>query len=202
MTATTHSRTRITFPEIALLSLIIIAGLTVLLPMLPASRERARANLCRYNLRQLDLATRQHILNFRRLPDAITWPTELLPELLESTTPERLKLGLRVFEMSRPRLLTCPSHPNATERDPNKQTSLYVLVIDRNQNRPIDEMKWNYRDRVAEPPADEVKPWYLGVELSLEDADDQMRTPSGPHDQGRFLQSKGDGTVDFAKPLR
>jgi len=200
-TATTQSRKRVTMVEVVVLLLVIGCGASLLLPMLPASREAARANLCRYNLRQLDLATIEYIQNLRRLPDAATWPTELLPELVEKQTTSRLKLGMDIFTMPRPRLLTCPSHPNATERDPKKQTGEYVLVVDRNQPVPLNQMKWQYRDRVSEPPADKTQPWYLGVEITPEVAASELATPAGPHG-GRFLESDGKGKVDFAVPAQ
>lgn len=196
VTTAAPAKSRVSPTELIVLGLIVLCSAAVLLPTLPASRETSRANLCRFNLRKIDLTTRIYIDDHQRLPDTRTWPVELLPQLLEANSSGRLQLGMAIFEMPRPWVLTCPSHPNATEKVPAKQTNLYTFVIDRNQRLPQNQMKWHYRDRAPKTPPEGTQRWYIGVELNPEAAEEQLTT-QGPH-QGRFLQSRGDGTVDFA----
>ncbi len=198
-TTAATAKSRISPTEVIVLGLIVLCSAAILLPILPASRETSRANLCRFNLRKIDLTTRLYIDDHQRIPDTSTWPVELLPQLLDANTSGRLQLGMAIFEMPRPWVLTCPSHPNATEKVPAKQTNLYTFVIDRDQRLPQNQMKWHYRDRARETAPEETQPWYIGVELNPEAAEDQL-AKQGPH-QGRFLESRGDGTVDFATDL-
>src|SRR5690606_2225786 len=126
-----------------------------LFPSLSASREQARENLCRRNLRRLDLATAEYALHQRRLPDAVTWPIDLLPSLEENAGTEKSKFGQDVFSSPRPGLLTCPSHRSLEIAAQNAETGHYVLIVDRTARVAAQDLTWRFRDRELRIPDDQ-----------------------------------------------
>jgi hypothetical protein len=202
MATTTQSANKVTKVEVAVLGTILAAGLTLLLPSLPASREAARANLCGRRLHWLDLATNAYIAkqsrlqrHLRGLPDHIAWPTELLSELQTQAGVERHAPGVDVFAMARPMYLTCPSRPDVKQIDGKPQLTHYTLVVDRQEGKRWEQAKWKYRDAPLDPDHDKRRAWYIGDEMSWEAAEQQLKTSRGPHSNGTFLESDGQGNA-------
>lgn len=197
MSSSTQPRTanRISAFELAFLIAIIGVTLSLLLPSLANSRENARANLCRRNLRRLDLATADFVLHQRRLPDSVTWPVDLLPNLEENAGSDKSKFGQDVFSVPRPGLLTCPSHMNLSNGAETLETSHYVLIVDRNKRPLAADLVWSFRDREVRPPADKLQPWCVGVELTPAEAVQQLGTAAGPHADSSFNESDAHGNT-------
>jgi hypothetical protein len=188
-----QSTSRLSLFEAAFLLLIAGATLSLLLPSLAVSRENARANLCRRNLRRLDLTAADYMETQRRLPDAQSWPIDLLPRLQELVGTEKTKFGANIFTAPIPDVLTCPSQLSQRPAALHPQTSHYVLIVDRDPRTPWSSTTWRFRDREMNPPAESAQPWCVGVELTSAAAATQLRTAQGPHARHSFLESDAQG---------
>ena len=193
MTMAPPSPARVSKAEVAILGVVVLCASSLLLPAMPASREAARANLCRRNLRWLDLATIDYIERKRELPE-VSWPVDLLYRLQDPVDRARHRQDKDIFRMSRPMFMTCPSRGDtATSDNPLEQTSHYTLVIDRDPRIRRDRVRWKYRDRPMSLPKKERDAWYIGHELSWAEAEEQLQSSVGPHASGAFLESDAKG---------
>jgi hypothetical protein len=201
MTTATQPNYRISKLEVGVLAVIVAAGLVLLLPALPASREAARANLCRGNLRQLDLFTRDYIEHqrallphLRNVPQHFTWASEFTLHMLSKPGRRSQDRVIDVFTMPRPVKLTCPSQPDLLPTPGVPQAAHYTLVIDWAENRRWDQTRWKYRDTPLVVGQQTRKAWYMDNEISWSEAEEQLRRSRGPHANGAFLESDSQGS--------
>jgi hypothetical protein len=194
MTAATQPTRSVTKMELAVLGAIVLGGLVLLLPALSASRDTARANLCRRNLRWMDLATRDYLDAQQRLPNALTWPYDLLARYQDGLGSNRRPSGLTAVTTPRPMILTCPARPNVAAQDGTTQPVHYTLVVDRDQPSRSHRATWKYRDRPLVIDEAERKAWYTGHELTPAQSEEQIQSSIGPHAGGAYLESDSLGS--------
>ncbi len=192
-------RRGVTRVEMLVVSASTLVFLALLIPGLSHSRETARANYCALNLGRLDRALTRHLDLTQQLPS--NWVLALLPELETDSDINLAKPGLAIFTLPRPAAFTCPSHPNALESDPEKQLSLYVLVVTEPGKQGRYRPKWFFRDRERDVPQGERDRWIEAPVLTPEQADRQLLRP-GPHAEGRYRQSNGFGEAMVVDPRR
>jgi hypothetical protein len=185
--------------ELIVLVVLIVGALCILLPALPASRETARANLCRRNLRGLHQLTQEFVKSQHRLPDAATWPVDLLPRLQYQSGDRR---HVDVFTMRRPSYLTCPARVTATPVHGQTEPSNYEFIVDRDLVHRSQPSVWSYRDLPADLPESAQQPWYIGKELTFAAAEEQRQQSIGPHTGGTFLGIDDQGHTSVIKPSK
>jgi type II secretory pathway pseudopilin PulG len=181
-----------------LIVLFIIAILAaLLLPALQRSRESARRANCESNLRQLSMAMRMYVENYRRAPDKPTagnvggWPVALLPyleqrelarELLRSRSLNPQEVSPLALEL--PSIFRCPSVVRPTDAG-TIPVAHYVLSTSSNR-----ESWW-----LGDAPIDFTELWLSGPEIQH----DTWRSAAGPHSGGSLVTST-DSSVDFVAP--
>ena len=179
------------------LGLLTVAALALLLPALPASRDTARANLCRRNLGALHQLTSDYLITHQRLPNAATWPVDLLPRLQFRGTGQQRN---DVFSMARPSYLTCPARVDPARAADEAEPSHYTLIVDRVARRGQAAPMWSYRDAPVDLAPDQQSAWYIGRELTYVDSIRQLEQSRGPHVAGGFLEIDQDAKIRTLVP--
>ncbi|MCA9151664.1 MAG: DUF1559 domain-containing protein [Planctomycetales bacterium] len=201
MTATTTEpkvQSKFSLFEVVILLVICGGGIGLLLPALASSRENARSNICRRNLRRLDLATIQYAEIYQRLPDAVTWPDELLTYLRTQSDGDRLPSKEAAvnftFQFPRPPVFTCPSQLTHQQSKLADNAAHYELIVDRSKQKSWQETNWKFRDRELAPPPQQGNDWWrVGVELTGDAAAQQLGAAMGPHVDYSFNESNSHG---------
>ncbi len=190
MSSDTASRpaSKVSFLEIIFLLVIAGGGLSLLLPALASSRETARSNVCRLNLRRLDSACEDYVMSQRKLP-SVAWPVELLPRLNSLAGNHQLKMSGEMLTGDRPVVLTCPSHLYIRDEPSRFHSPHYVLIADRTQRKPANQLSWRFRDRSIDDPDQPNTHWFVGLQLTPEGAERQRVSQRGPHAGDRFNES-------------
>jgi type II secretory pathway pseudopilin PulG len=181
-----------------LIVLFIIAILAaLLLPALQRSRESARRANCESNLRQLSMAMRMYVENYRRAPEKPAvgqvggWSIALLSyleqrelarELLRSRSLDPAEVSPLAFEL--PSIFRCPSVVRPTDAG---SIPIAHYVLSTNSNR---DSWW-----MGDAPGDFNELWVSGPEIKH----DAWRTAAGPHSGGSLITST-DSSVDFVAP--
>jgi hypothetical protein len=199
MTTATQSSNPVTKSELAVLGIILMIGGSLLLPALSTSRDSARANLCRRNLRWLDLSARDYVDAHQKLPSALTWPHDILSYFGPGYGNERRPTGVMVVTMPRPIFYTCPARSDIGDRAGEIQPIHYALIVDRNQNVHSNRMTWKFRDRALVVDDGAPQHWYVGYEMSPEAAEEQLHSRLGPHADGAYHESDGRGATTIRK---
>ena len=193
MTTAARRSNKITKIEVIVLAIIFAAVFSLLLPAMVVSRDAAREDLCRRNLRWLDQAAQEYIESHRELPGEVTWTADLLPYLMGQVGQDKHRVGFEIFKMPRPMYLTCPSRPDITPVDGVPQAAHYTMVIDPHKHaRPVDRT-WRFRDRPLERSEDDHNAWFMGSHTPLAEAEQELRSLPGPHRNGAYLESDSQG---------
>jgi hypothetical protein len=194
MTTATQPSNPVTKIELAVIGLVLIGSCALLLPALAASRDTARANICRRNLRSLDLTMHDFIAGQGQLPSALTWPYELL-RYYESPTGRALPPKLNDAVQPRPVFYTCPARSDIGANAGDIQPMHYALVVDRNERVHANRAEWKFRDRpLVIEKKDPRDHWFSGHELSPAEAEEQLKSHVGPHPGGSYLESDSRGS--------
>ena len=187
MSTATETKSKLSIVEAGVLLLIVIVGLCLLLPSLPAARERARSQLCRTNLRRFDLAAKQYMDKNKKPLDPVTWTLDLLPLIQNIYGADETDLKIS-GSPSRPNYMTCPSRQMNDNEDDRPQVPHYELIVDSTEGMNWRNVKWRFRDRPCDL-SDENRIWYVGVTFTFAEAEQQLRDQLGPHVDGRYNQS-------------
>jgi type II secretory pathway pseudopilin PulG len=180
-------RTRSASSLIELLVVIFIIGvlLSLMMPALSGSRNRAQATVCRNNIRQLKLAfsefgdSRRHVL-----PDPNHWTIDILKWIEEQPLADRMSAGIDPkVKYPRPPLYDCPMQPEFDSNIPPNRICHYVLAIDRPDHpaRYEDIGAWDISDRELLSDGKSYDPWYVGPELTLLGQQSMFANGTGPH---------------------
>ena len=191
MSTATETKSKLSIVEAGVLLLIVIVGLCLLLPSLPAARERARSQLCRTNLRRFDLAAKQYMDKNKKPLDPVTWTLDLLPLIQNIYGADETDLKIS-GSPSRPNYMTCPSRQINGNEDDRTQVPHYELIVDSTEGMNWRNVKWRFRDRPRDL-SDDNRIWYVGVTFTFAEADQQLRNQPGPHLNGRYNQSDAHG---------
>lgn len=191
-------RQAITVIEVVVTVVACSSLLLLLLPALVGSREEARANLCRKNLRRMFVAAesrevlRSPLAAALNQPRADSDPTRTWPVLLA-----RELHGKVDAEGPRPSTLTCPSRPLDLDLPPVQQKSHYAAVVV--WNKADLRASWTFRDRELEIRADRPDQWASAVPQRVAPPL-SVRLEKGPHAGGTFHFTDSQGNVITAAP--
>ncbi|MBJ42991.1 MAG: hypothetical protein CMJ80_06880 [Planctomycetaceae bacterium] len=191
MSTATETKSKLSIVEAGVLLPTVIVGLCLLLPSLPAARERARSQLCRTNLRRFDLAAKQYMDKNKKPLDPVTWTLDLLPLIQNIYGADETDLKIS-GSPSRPNYMTCPSRQINGNEDDRTQVPHYELIVDSTEGMNWRNVKWRFRDRPRDL-SDDNRIWYVGVTFTFAEADQQLRNQPGPHLNGRYNQSDAHG---------
>ncbi len=99
----------------------------------------------------------------------------------------------------RPPLFFCPFQDDFPSCVPAVGYCHFVLVVDRPEDpqrdrRLVKEIAWEIIDRplLAEDPEKPQEPWYIGPEISLVGRMSMLATQPGPHEEGKYMTSRGE----------
>lgn len=197
MTKPRQRRPAITAIEVVVTIAVCGGLLTLLLPALASSRESARANLCRRNLRRLDLSAIELELSGAPPTD---WPTRVLREV-----PSDGNDSYESLHMPRPYQLTCPSRPNEVIKKwyYGHYVRIYhsqYLAFQANSTNSNRTSEWIFGDRELDIPPEERKNDYWAAGSTVAQ-DPPWRSPKkGPHADGSYLRTDGQGGVVVRLP--
>lgn len=193
MTTAARTSNKVTKIEVVVLVIIFAAVFSLLLPAMVVSRDVAREDLCRRNLRWLDQAAQEYIEGHRELPNEVTWTADLLPYLMGKAGEDKHRVGFEIFKVRRPMYLTCPSRPDIARVDGIPQTAHYTMVIDPDKHERSVDRNWRFQDRPLQLSEEDNNQWYMGSHRSFAEAEQELRSLPGPHRNGAYLESDSQG---------
>ena len=198
MTQQRKQRHAITTIEVVVAIVVCCGLLMLLVPALNSSRESARENLCRKNLRRMFVASETHWMKAPTVKafgttkaDLDSWPIAVLRGLNEK--PQK--------DGSRPGTLTCPSRPADYAMPAGHQVSHYAATIFLKRTEPVNA-RWMFRDRELDLPAYDQDQWATAatIELPYRLPNRPPELKKGPHAGGSYLYTARDGSVKSVTP--
>ncbi len=180
-----------------IITVVVCSGLLViLLPALVSSRELARENLCRRNLRRMYLAAKENGSAIARATTAKNTNGDSQKRAWTIVLLSELNIEAKLNE-PRPHTLTCPSRPLDNDLPPAEQISHYMATVAIGSNFNV---AWAFRDRELEIPPSRRRPWYdAALELVPELQPPKLK--QGPHTDGSYLYTTEDGSIQSLKLL-
>lgn len=176
---TARSDSGVTVTELIVVLGVVAILLGLLLPALQIARSRARAVVCKNNLRQMDIAFSQYVdLNKSMPPERVAgraggWMVEMLPFVEKDRLNEVVINSNAPSEIQPPNLYLCPERQLIdAKRSGQQHRAHYVLVV-------LDRSR--HKVRIYDAPVDIQHCWTSGPSVTRS----RITDSKGPH-QGAY----------------